>query len=131
MSESFGEKLLQWREAKGIKQSEFARLLKLSPTYISNLERNNYPNSKDGKGKPSEKVVGKIAKVLSLPLDVVRLAAGYAPTKEEPDQDFLKSRLGIASLRIQSLGKKSQEKAEVLVESLETLLDKLEAQEQK
>jgi transcriptional regulator with XRE-family HTH domain len=131
MDESFGAKLTRWREAKNLNKGELARLLKLSPTYVGNLEKDTYPSSKDGKGRPSESVVAKISKVLNVPLDEVRLAAGYAPKNQEPDRDFLKSRLGIASLRIQSLGKKSQEKAEVLIESLETLLDKLEAQEQK
>jgi transcriptional regulator with XRE-family HTH domain len=91
MSESFGQRLIKWREDKRINQGELARLLNLSPTYISNLERDVYPNSKDGTGKPSEKVVAKIAKALNQPLDRVRLAAGYAPTSQEPKDEFRES----------------------------------------
>lgn len=49
----------------------------------------------------------------------------------EDSEDFLKSRLGVISLRMSRLGKMSQAKAEVLIDSLEQLVDRLEEQERK
>jgi predicted transcriptional regulator len=54
LGETFGNLLEGWRKSAGISQSELARRLNLSPTYISQLERDYYPNSKSGKGRPSE-----------------------------------------------------------------------------
>lgn len=75
MGKTFGEKLQQWRESAHISQAEFARRLNVSPTYISNLERDFSPSAKGGKPRPSVKLCIKIAKVLGVPEVDVKAAA--------------------------------------------------------
>jgi transcriptional regulator with XRE-family HTH domain len=79
MNETFGQKLKQWREAANISQAELARRVEVSPTYISNLERDFSPTAKGGKPQPSVETCDKIARALGVKVAEVRLAAGYAP----------------------------------------------------
>jgi transcriptional regulator with XRE-family HTH domain len=118
---------------------QFVRRIKHTKNLtLSQIEKNSKGEISKGyvhdliKGKAENPSYGKMqALATGLQVDIAEIEAIVSGEKYERSEDFLKSRLGVASLRIQSLGKKSQEKAEVLVESLETLLDKLEAQEQK
>ncbi|MEW6212513.1 MAG: helix-turn-helix transcriptional regulator [Acidobacteriota bacterium] len=89
-NKSFGKLIQEYREKRGLKQAELARRANLSPTYISNLERDSYPSAKSGKGRPSIKVVDNLSRILSIPLEKTRLAAGYAPP-EYKETEYLKS----------------------------------------
>lgn len=76
-----------WLRAKIIEahtsNAELARRVGVSPTHIGNLVRDYSPNTKSGKGKPSEEVLEKIALVLGADVDEARLAAGFAPRNAE------------------------------------------------
>jgi transcriptional regulator with XRE-family HTH domain len=87
LEDTFGKQLKKWRETVNIKQAELARRLKVSTTYVSQLERDYYPNSKSGKGRPSEEIVERISRVLKVPIDQVRIAAGYAPKQKDQEID--------------------------------------------
>ena len=76
---TFGDWLRLQITEKNLSNAEVARRAKVSPTYIGNLVRDFSPNTKDGKGRPSEDVVAAIVKAVSGDLDEARLAAGYAP----------------------------------------------------
>lgn len=78
MEMTFGNRLRQWRKAKGMTQEELALAVGVNPSYISNLERNFSATTKSGTPRPSEGLVEKFAKVLSVDLDEIRNAAGYA-----------------------------------------------------
>lgn len=79
---NFGDKLKAWRKAKGMTQPELAGACGVNVSYISNLERNFSASTKSGKPRPSEALTEKLAKVLGVPIDETRLAAGYAPKSE-------------------------------------------------
>jgi transcriptional regulator with XRE-family HTH domain len=76
---SFGEKLRNWRKMKWMTQKDLAAAVGLGPAYISNLERGFSTSSPTKAPQPSEPVVAKLSKVLDVPLDTIRVAAGYAP----------------------------------------------------
>lgn len=80
----FGDWLRDQMKRTGMHQAEVARRPGYSPTYIGHLQRDFNPNTKDGKGRPSEKAVAAIAKALSADPDEARIAAGYAPLNEIP-----------------------------------------------
>lgn len=82
---TFGEWLRQQIKSKGLSNAEVARRAKVSPTYIGNLVRDFSPNTKDGKGRPSEEVVADIAKAVGGDINEARLAAGYAPENGSND----------------------------------------------
>lgn len=75
MAETFGNKLQGWREKAHMSQAELARQLEVSPTYVSNLERDFSPTAKGGKPRPSVKLCVKIARVLGVPEAEVKAAA--------------------------------------------------------
>jgi len=87
MSETFGKKLQGWREAARISQADLARKLEVSPTYVSNLERDYSPTAKGGKPRPSVKTCEKIARVLSVSESEVKAAAFDIRKSSEPLQD--------------------------------------------
>lgn len=80
--------LRNWRKAKGMTQLELARTSGVNVSYISNLERGFSANTKSGVPKPSEPLVERFSKVLEVDLDVIRLAAGYAPIKKVLPQEL-------------------------------------------
>lgn len=81
---SFGEWLRKNLNSSGLSNSELARRVEISSTYIGNLVRDYSPNMTSHRApRPSEAVVEKIAKALGRPLNEARLAAGYAPLGEE------------------------------------------------
>ena len=105
---TFGEWLRLQIKNTGLSNAEVARRAKLSPTYIGNLVRDFSPNTKDGKGRPSEEVVAEIAKAVSGNLNEARLAAGYAP-----EGDFTKDSHEIlegVTINFQDGGKLSKKK---------------------
>lgn len=75
MAETFGGKLQRWRENAHLSQADLARKLEVSPTYVSNLERDFSPSAKGGKPRPSVKLCVKIARVLGIPESEVKAAA--------------------------------------------------------
>lgn len=79
---SFGDWLRQKIKDKNLSNAEVARRANVSPTYIGNLVRDFAPNTKSGKGRPSEEVLADIVKAVSGNLNEARLAAGYAPLGE-------------------------------------------------
>ncbi len=85
---SFGEDLYRWRKAKGLTQQELAVATGVNVSYISNLERDFSASAKGGKPKPSLGLVDKIAKVLDVNADAMRLAAGYASQNKISDDDI-------------------------------------------
>lgn len=81
---TFGELLRRRIKELDISNAEVARRTSLSPTYIGNLVRDHSPNTKKGKGRPSEDAVEVIAKAVEIPLAEARIAAGYAPVDAKP-----------------------------------------------
>jgi len=77
ISMTFGQKLKAWREAARLKQTELAARAKISVPYLSNLERDFSSNTRSGKPRASEDVCKRLAKALDVPLDEVRLSAGW------------------------------------------------------
>jgi transcriptional regulator with XRE-family HTH domain len=65
----FGETVRQCREAKGISLRKFAKMLDLSPTFISKIER-------DETAAPSEVHVKEIAELLDLDPDLLLAKVG-------------------------------------------------------
>ena len=82
---SFGTELYKWRKAKGLTQKELAVASGVNVSYISNLERDFSPTAKGGKPQASLDLVDRLAKVLDVNADKVRLAAGYAPENAVPE----------------------------------------------
>lgn len=82
MEDTFGQKLKRWREAAHVSQAELARRMNVSPTWVSNLERDFSPSARGGKPQPSIETCDKIARALGVKIAEVRLAAGYAPPGE-------------------------------------------------
>lgn len=85
---TFGEWLREEIKRTGLSNAEIGRRSGFSPTYIGNLVRDHNPNTKDGKGRPSEEAVTLIAKATGGNLDDAREAAGYSrlstPSKKKP-----------------------------------------------
>jgi transcriptional regulator with XRE-family HTH domain len=79
MSETFGQRLVRWREAAGLTQGEVARRVGVTPTYIAHLEREAGPAGVGQEMRPMIEVVDAIAEALDVPLAEVRCAAGYDP----------------------------------------------------
>ncbi len=95
MGKTFGEKLQQWRENAHISQAEIARRLNVSPTYVSNLERDFSPSAKGGRPRPSVRLCVKIAKVLGILEADVKAAAfeiqGLPESQFETVEETLKN----------------------------------------
>lgn len=58
-TQSFGEKVRDLREKKGISQRQFALALDITPTYMSKIERGEFP-------PPAEAVIKNMAKLLEV-----------------------------------------------------------------
>lgn len=81
--EAFGEFLTRHREKLGLTQTEVARRVGLSLSYIINLEQGKDPTGKNKKLKPPIEVVDQIAKALNLPVNKVRRIAGHETTVKD------------------------------------------------
>jgi transcriptional regulator with XRE-family HTH domain len=71
---TFGDYLRTWREDRGFKKAELARLIGISATYLGNLEQNRSNHST----KPpqiSRDLCSSLARVLQVPLATVLMAA--------------------------------------------------------
>ena len=65
----FGAFVRQEREAREIGLREMAKMIEVSPTYVSKVERDEFP-------PPAEDKVRKIAKILKLDVDELLALAG-------------------------------------------------------
>lgn len=85
-TETFGRKVARYRERAGLKQAELARRLRVSPAYVSYIERDFNPAAKGNKLHVGLDIVDRISKVLNAPVNELRVAAGHAPLPE-PGRD--------------------------------------------
>ena len=72
---SLGELIRETRVARGFKLRPFAKLLRISPTHLSDVEHE--------RRVPSEEVLGDIARELDLDFDVLMNLAGRLGEKTE------------------------------------------------
>jgi transcriptional regulator with XRE-family HTH domain len=68
----FGERLRRLREARRLSVRRLARLVSVSPSYLSRIERSHVP-------PPSEKTIAKIARTLMIEPDDLLATAGRIP----------------------------------------------------
>lgn len=87
MGKTFGQQVKEWRELRGLKQAEFARRIGRSRSYVHYLEHDLNPSAKGGKLKAGKETVDRISKALSIPLALVRVAAGYAAPEKDKEFD--------------------------------------------
>jgi transcriptional regulator with XRE-family HTH domain len=115
--EPFGAHVQRWREKAGINQAELARRAKVSANYISNLERDFSPSSKDGKPHPSVAVVDRIARALGVSLAEARPAAGYArPDEVSKENGYDESEFAVLFHESQKLAPDQKEKFRTIME---------------
>lgn len=121
---SFGQKLKVWRKAKGMTQEELALAVGVHSSYISNLERDFSANAKSGKPTASEKLAEKLAKVLSVNVDEMRMAAGYAP-KNQNEIQIIAKRLasGVMASGFDNL--QDEELREAFLEDMQTIAESM------
>jgi len=81
---AFGNLVARRRLDQNLSQRELARRIGKSATYINYVEQGKNPASRSGLFKPTVEAVDKIAKVLSIPQNEARQAAGYAGIAQEP-----------------------------------------------
>ncbi len=77
----FGQKIKELRQKKGYSQRKFAMALGIIPTYMSKIERGEFP-------PPSEKVIKNMAKLLDQDSDVL---LAYANKVDSDLLDIIKS----------------------------------------
>lgn len=77
---TFGQWLRTWRTAKGLSIKGAAEIAGWRPQFWSNLEQETRTRKGGLPPKPDEHTVEVIAKVLNIPLNIVMLAAGHAPS---------------------------------------------------
>ena len=107
----FGETIRAWREEKEIGLRRFADLVGMSPTYLSKVERDEFP-------PPGEEKIKAIAKELGKDADeLLALAGRVASDLEQIIQQnprematFLRAARGLASKDIDQLTKQIQKK---------------------
>lgn len=76
-----GQQLAEWRKAARLTQVQLAERCGISANYVSALERDE-PNALDGSPRrPRLTKVDRMAKVLRVPVDEMRVNFGYAPAK--------------------------------------------------
>lgn len=77
--QNLGRELREWRKARGHQSlSAFARQLKLSPTYLSQVER-GYVHPKQGLVVPSDEVLEKLSEALDVPISRLHGLLGRLP----------------------------------------------------
>lgn len=68
----FGERLRRLRESRRLSVRRLARLVAVSPSYLSRIERNHVP-------PPSERTIARIARALAVETDELLATAGRVP----------------------------------------------------
>jgi transcriptional regulator with XRE-family HTH domain len=76
--ETFGEFIRRRRKIRGIGLREMARLIGISPAYLTDIEKNR-------REAPSKNVIGKISDILESNLEHLFDLAGLNPKKIQPD----------------------------------------------
>ena len=107
--EKFGVFIRRVREAKEIGLREMAKKIGVSPTYLSKVERDEFP-------PPAEDKVRKIAGILGLDPDELLALAGRVASdlteiiREQPRQmaDFLRAAKGLTAEDIARLARQAQ-----------------------
>jgi transcriptional regulator with XRE-family HTH domain len=72
VSGEFGERLRRLREARRLSVRRLARLVAVSPSYLSRIERNHVP-------PPSERTIARLARALAVETDELLATAGRVP----------------------------------------------------
>ena len=107
--ERFGALIRREREAKEIGLREMAKKVGMSPTYLSKVERDEFP-------PPAEDKVSKIASILGLDLDELLALAGRVASdltdiiRQQPRvmADLLRSAKGMPAGDITRFARKAQ-----------------------
>ena len=68
----FGDRLRRLRESQRLSVRRLARLVAVSPSYLSRIERSHVP-------PPSERTIARIARALAIEADELLAAAGRLP----------------------------------------------------
>jgi transcriptional regulator with XRE-family HTH domain len=111
--EKFGAFIRREREAKEIGLREMAKKIGVSPTYLSKVERDEFP-------PPAEDKVRKIASVLGLDADELLALAGRVASdltdiiRERPREmaDFLRAAKGLTAEDMARLARQAQKAKE-------------------
>jgi transcriptional regulator with XRE-family HTH domain len=105
---TFGNWLRNQINNANLSNAELARRVGVSATYIGNLVRDFSPNTKKGRGRPSEDVVEQIAKALGADINEARRAAGYAadipPTPPRNVLEFVRALEALGVSHIEMFG---------------------------
>lgn len=110
-SKGFGAAIREWREAKEIGLRRFADLVGMSPTYLSKIERDEFP-------PPGEEKIKAIARELGKdPDELLALAGRVASDLEQIIQQtprematFLRAARGMSPKDIEQLTKQVERK---------------------
>ena len=110
-ADTFGPKIRAWREEKEIGLRRFADLVGMSPTYLSKIERGDFP-------PPGEEKIKAIAKELGRdPDELLSLAGRVASDLEEIIQQkprematFLRAARGLTPKDLEELTKQVERK---------------------
>jgi transcriptional regulator with XRE-family HTH domain len=111
--EKFGEFVRREREAKEIGLREMAKKIGVSPTYLSKVERDEFP-------PPAEDKVRKIAKVIGRDADELLALAGRVASdltdiiRQSPREmaDFLRAAKGLTAEDLARLARAAQKAKE-------------------
>ncbi len=129
MSNPFGDMVRDARIRLNLSQRELAQKIDRSASYINYVERGFNPSSKNNKFQASADAVDAIAKVLHIPLNEARQAAGYAskiPAKPTNAAEFLAAleSLGVTQLHaFEGTTNKSPEEYERLLDSVRIAIE--------
>lgn len=96
---SFGHTIRWRRESRRIGLRALARATRLSPSYLSRIERNRVP-------PPSVDAIGRLAEALNADTEDLLAAAGIVP---ESVLGFLRRRPGVAAKVISMLGELTED----------------------
>ena len=107
--EKFGEFVRREREAKEIGLREMAKMIGVSPTYLSKIERDEFP-------PPAEDKVRKIAEIIGRDPDELLALAGRVASdltdiiRQRPREmaDFLRAAKGLTADDISRLARQAQ-----------------------
>lgn len=106
---AFGARVKSYRSSKGLSLRKLAQAIGVSPTYLSGVERGEFP-------PPVEKRVLDLAKVLDLDADELLAQAGHVP----PDlQEIIRKRPAAMSRLLRAAGRLDDPALKRLVQSVE------------
>jgi transcriptional regulator with XRE-family HTH domain len=106
---SFGNTIRWRRESRRIGLRALARATRLSPSYLSRIERNRVP-------PPSPDVIGRLAEALNADAEDLLTTAGIVP---DSVLGFLRRRPGVAARILSLLGELNEDEIVELVNDLQ------------